>query len=759
MVRLVCFFLHFAALAANPFLKDKTPLQLGIEFYQAGKFEAAEPYLKKAGEGNAASVLSVYQQFFLADTLVQLGKAEEAEPVLKAILIQKPPAEIKNKTLFLLTQREIEKNKLKEAKSNLKQLVKTWKSSPYYAEVLYRLVKVEQKLRSYAQACEWAKKLYVRFPTYAQVTDWSVDMQNVSIDGQKLNCSVKLSDFQDRLKRLQWAGESDRARKEMDQMRALLPEKERMKVDLMSARYLKDDGLVEDSLSLLVRLYPEQKEDFNYLTLLGTVAARAGEYQTAVGAYEKAHDLSPRSKRGREALFQSAFLSYQFQDYDGAVRKFSDLVKQHSRSGLARDAQWHLAWLQYLRSDFEGALKSMTTAKNSMSRSRKSRASSQNQRLQYWIAMSQFRLNQMDEAKKGFNEIIQEFPGTYYALAAQARLVQLNKDVKPEVRETAAAQPTPMNVEVAKVEDKKDATDEDESEDELTTDIPEPNAQDEEAEAEPLDPSDFKEPALKAHLEAARELTALNQNELARWELWEVERRTTNPIYLRLLISAYEALGSYNRSASISELVFAPDRLRGGIDGARALWVSAFPQAYKKTVESAAGKYAIPTEWIWGIMRAESLYRTDVISPVGARGLMQLMPFTARNLRRLGGEVGSFKVETLIDSDTNITLGAQYLARLGRQFRSSLPLVAAAYNAGPHRVQSWLVSFGHLEADEFVEHIPFVETRNYVKKVVLNNSTYKMLYGRDASPFKWLAQPLGVAIPSKAPTRESWDSI
>jgi soluble lytic murein transglycosylase len=64
-----------------------------------------------------------------------------------------------------------------------------------------------------------------------------------------------------------------------------------------------------------------------------------------------------------------------------------------------------------------------------------------------------------------------------------------------------------------------------------------------------------------------------------------------------------------------------------------------------------------------------------------------------------------------------------------------------------------------LETDEFIEHIPFVETRNYVKKVLLNNSSYRMIYAKDQTPFKWLAEPLGVAIPSKIPTHESWDAI
>jgi soluble lytic murein transglycosylase len=88
-----------------------------------------------------------------------------------------------------------------------------------------------------------------------------------------------------------------------------------------------------------------------------------------------------------------------------------------------------------------------------------------------------------------------------------------------------------------------------------------------------------------------------------------------------------------------------------------------------------------------------------------------------------------------------------------------LPLVAAAYNSGPHRVESWLVSFGHLETDEFVEHIPFLETRNYVKKVVRTYTLYRRIYAQDQKPDTFLAKGLGVPIPTRAATRESWETL
>jgi soluble lytic murein transglycosylase len=746
-----------APVAATPAASsnlDSSSLQLGIQAYLAGKFDLAEPLLRKAGE--KTGVLSNYQQYFLADTLIKLNHQDEAAAILRFLVNQKPPAEIKNKSMYRLGTLAFEKSQWREAKARLQMLVKKWKSAEEYPDMLYLLLRVELKLHNRAQACQYARKLYLKFPAHPLIASWSANMKQVEVDGQKFACPSKMADFHERIRRLNWAGETDRAHKEIEAVKASVSESEKPALDLMLARQLMSEGLVEDSLALLVRGFPKQKSDFNYLTLLGSAAARAGEYQTAVGAYEKAHDLSPHSKRGREALFQAAFLSYQFQDYDGAVRKFGQLVHENPRSGLSRDAQWHLAWLQYLRSDFEGAYKKMADARLAGLHSKKFRGSSTEQRLLYWMAMSLLRQNRTEEAKNSFAGLIQTSPGGYYALAAQARLAQITKE-QPSNRVTASAvlvAEAPKAVEAGTDE-------EDESEDTMTDEkAPEVagDAEESGSEVEPLEPGDFKEPAARAHLEAAKKLTEFGLTDLAKGELWEVERRTSNPTYLRQLISSYEAIGFYNRSASISELSFAGERHRLGFDVAKALWQSAYPQAFKKSVAKTASAQDIPPEWIWAIMRAESLYKTDVVSPVGAKGLMQLMPFTARNLARLGDNK-TFKIEELIDPAVNISLGGQYLSRLGRQFHGSLPLVAAAYNAGPHRVQSWLISFGHLEADEFIEHIPYIETRNYVKKVVLNHSSYRLIYAKEATPLKFLSEPLGVAIPAKAPTHESWDSI
>ncbi|MEQ1878420.1 MAG: lytic transglycosylase domain-containing protein, partial [Bdellovibrionia bacterium] len=178
-------------------------------------------------------------------------------------------------------------------------------------------------------------------------------------------------------------------------------------------------------------------------------------------------------------------------------------------------------------------------------------------------------------------------------------------------------------------------------------------------------------------------------------------------------------------------------------------------------VENFSKSFEVPEEFVWGIMRAESHYKFDVKSPVGALGLMQIMPYTGKRVATIL-EMPNFLPEQLLIPETNIKLGSRYLQRLLKLFEQKIPLAAAAYNAGPHRVRAWLKAFGKLEMDEFVEHIPFLETRNYVKRVVHNYQVYRLLYAKNGDTktvgetLPWLAQPVGLSVEGKVESSEDW---
>ncbi len=142
-----------------------------------------------------------------------------------------------------------------------------------------------------------------------------------------------------------------------------------------------------------------------------------------------------------------------------------------------------------------------------------------------------------------------------------------------------------------------------------------------------------------------------------------------------------------------------------------------FPLAYQKQLAQAAKTTSINPLFLYAIARQESAFREDARSPVGAVGLMQLMPATAREMAKRSGM--AFQPQDLLKPEKNIALGSRYLNELLHQFQGNRILAAAAYNAGPSRVKRWLSKDdAKLPYDVWIETIPFQETRGYVQNVL-----------------------------------------
>ena len=150
-----------------------------------------------------------------------------------------------------------------------------------------------------------------------------------------------------------------------------------------------------------------------------------------------------------------------------------------------------------------------------------------------------------------------------------------------------------------------------------------------------------------------------------------------------------------------------------------------FPMPFRDAVLRRAREINIDPAYVYGLIRQESRFVMDARSSVGASGLMQVMPATARwTARKLG--MNGFGVEQLNDRETNIAIGTGYLKLVLEDFNGSMPMAAAAYNAGPGRPRLWR-NGPVLEAAIWAENVPFAETRDYVKKVLSNTTAYAAL--------------------------------
>ncbi|MGZ5427466.1 MAG: lytic transglycosylase domain-containing protein [Thermoanaerobaculia bacterium] len=159
-----------------------------------------------------------------------------------------------------------------------------------------------------------------------------------------------------------------------------------------------------------------------------------------------------------------------------------------------------------------------------------------------------------------------------------------------------------------------------------------------------------------------------------------------------------------------------------------------YPLAEVGRIAEAARAAGVPASLLFGLIRQESVFTENAKSRSGALGLMQVMPSTGRLLYRKENGKGS---PDLNDPDANLRLGARYLRQLLDAFPGDTAAALAAYNAGPGRVRAWKKASGLAPEDEFLESIPFGETRLYVKRVLFYQGSYAALYGlplEDAPP-------------------------
>jgi soluble lytic murein transglycosylase len=164
------------------------------------------------------------------------------------------------------------------------------------------------------------------------------------------------------------------------------------------------------------------------------------------------------------------------------------------------------------------------------------------------------------------------------------------------------------------------------------------------------------------------------------------------------------------------------------------------PKSYFPVTELARYSVDVDPEVAMAIARRESELNPEAISPVGARGLMQVMPATAR---QVAGDIGVEYSKNRLTTDWryNAQLGTAYLGGLLEIFEGSFVLAFAAYNAGPNRVDQWIKTYGDprdglIDQVDWIEHIPYRETRNYVMRVIESLHVYRMRLSGEVEPIR-----------------------
>jgi soluble lytic murein transglycosylase len=231
----------------------------------------------------------------------------------------------------------------------------------------------------------------------------------------------------------------------------------------------------------------------------------------------------------------------------------------------------------------------------------------------------------------------------------------------------------------------------------------------------------FKEVEEVQGIEQVKELDAIGQYQLA-YRVWRTEL---------LGFSGMESLAAAQIATKWGYpdmAIYAYGRSGYGNQNLKGY----YPVVYKTEVEAIAKKYQVKPAWVWALMRQESHFNLRAESYVGAMGLMQVMPPTAKFI------AGRYKIPykgpvSLYDADTNINIGIANLNFISNLFDGNIALATASYNAGQGNVAKWLPNHVTMRAADWIETVPFEETRTYLRHVLSNMVVYEIIHLKNAN--------------------------
>ena len=206
-------------------------------------------------------------------------------------------------------------------------------------------------------------------------------------------------------------------------------------------------------------------------------------------------------------------------------------------------------------------------------------------------------------------------------------------------------------------------------------------------------------------------------SELGKYKNGNLNWHLSNLLYKR---------GEYNKVLKIIANYYLPKMIKIR-EKKSSLWELAYPKPYWSQIKKFSNQAGIDPYFALAIMREESHFDTKALSSSNAMGLMQLMPATAKEVAKRK-KIKLEKKEDIFKQNINIKLGIFYLGQLAKRFQSELIYTAGSYNAGPHNMKKWIKRWNGIPLDNFVEEIPFNETRNYVKRVYRSYKIYKQIY-------------------------------
>ena len=669
---------HTALLAQTPAQNGTVRLTRGIEKFDSKKYaeaivdlKAAQPQLPK---------LADYVAYYLASSDAELKDYAQVRKDLEPFRTVTVASPLRGKAALLEAKAETETGSATEAIALLRGR---------YEEIPqpggdFALAEAYEAAGNPAQAANYYQRVYYQYPLSESATQASKAMEALKTSMGEAYPPPMPHQMLERGNRLLAAFEYSRARAEFSALVRELGggEREIASVRIGAADYLqKKTEAACRYLQSLEIVSPEA--DAERLYYVAECARRPDDDGAILAAIQKMTERSPNSPWRLKALLSAGnhfLLTNQSESYEPLYRACYESFPSDPEASYCH---WKVTWNAYLhrRGDAGGLLREQVA---------RYPASSNSSGALYFLGRLAEGAKHPSAARGYYDLVIQRYPGYYYGILSNERLAQ-----------PALARAVPDEEVTAFLK---------------TVDFPSRAA------PETYEPS----AATARRIERFRLLNEAGLDKLAEAELRFGAKTDAQPHVLAMEM-ARAAAAPHQGLRNMKSM--APDYLSLAPGAAPdRFWELLFPMPFRSDLVRQSTASDLDPHIVAGLVRQESEFNPRVISRRNAYGLTQIIPSTGRELARKAG-IRPFRTSMLFEPATNLRLGTNYLRAQLDRWGGKWEQTLAAYNAGPTPVQRWIGWADYQEPAEFVETIPYTQTREYVQSVLRNAAAYRRIYG------------------------------
>jgi soluble lytic murein transglycosylase len=642
---------------------------LGVASYRLERWDEAERFL--AGTPDAFPLLGDFALFYRATALTRLSRFDEALPLLRQLCKDYPQSPLSRSTDFLSADILFRKGDFQGALEAYLRCVETYSTGKDALRALYQAALCREKLGDREGAARDLRGIWLTYPGKEIASTAEADLTRLCATG------VPIAPY---------SGE------ELFKRGCILFDLKKYREAVATFSLLTPESLSENLRGKLAFK--------NALALYH--AKKNPEAEQALARLSSAD--SPYPEYVNESSYWYAKLLDRIGREKDALSIFQRLTGTRPEGELADDALFQTALIRKQSGEHREALASFRRLLNEYPTSphvpraqweiawslyltgdfpaaadafrKLAESPSYREKALYWLGRSRDAAGSRDTAREAYGALREEFPAGYYAL---------NIEKETGIRNDRIPCLSPC----------------------ILSSLPLPSG-----------------------YERARTLISLGLREEARMELASIKKRKGSAFRGSLDVAAlYLAMDEYRYAMGL----FPEKSLQRRDSVTPYTWAILYPAGFRDSVSRHASDAGISEHLTFALIRAESNYSPAALSPVGAVGLMQLMPATAKDAAK--GMRESITVSRLHRPDLNIKLGTRHLKGLLVRFNGNVVSAVAAYNAGSTPVLRWRKRHPTLREDEFIESIPYAETREYVKKVMAAAEIYRRLYSpAEASP-------------------------